>query len=294
LQNFDAVDAVNPDVPTDPAFFLNDPAVRKALHAPKKTWQMSTNYPWNSVDRGGDPSPESMTFLSDLARSASARGVQFVFFVGNDDAISPAFGTLGKSRFASIYVDHSAELNLLAASIQNTTFGDTRGFTKRPSTPWYADDGSFAGIIHAERNLTFAIMYGTGHQIAINQPAASFAFARDFIFGSNSSALQANLQAGRLADNPSLGQSALPAAAQVKYGQGTRTSMTTAPTKSVASFYSAIDVLVPTGTDGGGTAAGSGPTPSGKSGAGKMLAGTKGSSLVLGLALGISIMTGLC
>jgi carboxypeptidase D len=49
----------------------------------------------SSGTKGGDPSPETVTFLSELASNASAHNVPFVFFVGNDDPISPPFGTLG-------------------------------------------------------------------------------------------------------------------------------------------------------------------------------------------------------
>jgi hypothetical protein len=97
FDDFDAPDAVNPDTPTSPNFYMNDQTVSKALHAPSgSSWSASTKVRWNSQDHGGDSSPEPMTFLSDLATNASAKGVQFVFFVGNDDAISPAFGTLGR------------------------------------------------------------------------------------------------------------------------------------------------------------------------------------------------------
>jgi carboxypeptidase D len=42
-------------------------------------------------------------------------------------------------------------------AIQNTTFGGIQGFTKRPSTPFTDDEGNFAGIIHQERNITYAL-----------------------------------------------------------------------------------------------------------------------------------------
>jgi carboxypeptidase D len=185
-----------------------------------------------------------MTFLSDLATDASAQGVQFVFFVGNDDAISPAFGTQGTWYLPPF----TWFLTRIPASIQNTTFGGTRGFTKQPSTPWYADDGSFGGIVHTERNWTYALIYGTGHQVAVNRPAASFAFARDYIFGSNSSLLEAGKVAFAEVDNPTLTQDVIPAAPEVKFGKGSSSAVATAPAASVSAFYQAIGIETITGT----------------------------------------------
>ena len=45
--------------------------------------------------------------------------------------------------------------------IQNTTFGGIQGFTKRPNTPFTDDKGNFAGIIHQERNITYALFAGS-------------------------------------------------------------------------------------------------------------------------------------
>lgn len=39
--------------------------------------------------------PRSMTFLTELATNASNHGVHIITYVGNDDAISPHFGTEG-------------------------------------------------------------------------------------------------------------------------------------------------------------------------------------------------------
>jgi hypothetical protein len=39
---------------------------------------------------------------------------------------------------------HSASLSWT----QNTTFGGIRGFTRKPSTPWELDNGTFGGIVH--------------------------------------------------------------------------------------------------------------------------------------------------
>lgn len=56
--------------------------------------------------------------------------------------------------------------------IQNTTFGGIQGFSRKPSTPWFNDDGSFAGIVHQERNWTYVLIQAAGHLLAMQQPAA--------------------------------------------------------------------------------------------------------------------------
>ena len=48
----------------------------------------------------------------------------------------------------------------ISVVIQNTTFGGIQGFTKRPNTPFTDDKGNFAGIIHQERNITYALFAG--------------------------------------------------------------------------------------------------------------------------------------
>jgi len=97
-------------------------------------------------------------------------------------------------------------------AIQNTTFGGIRGFTVRPSTPFSDTDGQFAGLIHQERNVTYALFYGAGHMVPMYQPKAvsalyfqidyyirysyahrghpqAYAFVRDFVLGNNQTGL---------------------------------------------------------------------------------------------------------
>lgn len=50
------------------------------------------------------------------------------------------------------------------------TFGGIRGFTRRPSTPWSDADGNYAGIIHQERNVTYALVIGAGHLVPGDKP----------------------------------------------------------------------------------------------------------------------------
>ena len=68
-------------------------------------------------------------------------------------------------------------MKIMLTPVQNTTFGGIQGFTRKPATPWYDDDGEFAGIVHQERNWTYALVYGAGHQIPMWQPTAVGGFA---------------------------------------------------------------------------------------------------------------------
>ena len=61
-------------------------------------------------------------------------------------------------------------INFLPVVIQNTTFGGIQGFTQRPSTPFFDSQGNFAGKVHQERNLTFALFAGAGHLIPGTKP----------------------------------------------------------------------------------------------------------------------------
>ena len=54
--------------------------------------------------------------------------------------------------------------------IQNTTFGGIQGFSQRPSTPWFDDSGNFAGVVHQERNWTYVLVQGAGHEVPEFQP----------------------------------------------------------------------------------------------------------------------------
>ncbi|KIM27100.1 hypothetical protein M408DRAFT_24847 [Serendipita vermifera MAFF 305830] len=170
FDRFRISDALVPAAPDNPSFFLNDPTVRAAFHAPKKTWTKSFDYPFNStythpgLPSTGDPSPESQLLLSDLSNHVS-----MIFFSGNDDALAAHRGT---------------EL-----AIQNTTFGGIRGFTVRPSTPFSDVEGRFAGIIHQERGVTYALVEGAGHKGPKNKPSSAYALYREFVVGSNQTGL---------------------------------------------------------------------------------------------------------
>jgi carboxypeptidase D len=70
--------------------------------------------------------------------------------------------------------------------IQNTTFGGTRGFARKPSTPWKDDAGNAVGIVHTERRLTYALFNNVGALVPRAAPGAAYAFFRDFVLAASS------------------------------------------------------------------------------------------------------------
>lgn len=54
----------------------------------------------------------------------------------------------------------------------NMTFGGVQGFTRKPGTPFQDDQGNFAGIVHQERGLTYALFQNAGHFVAQSVPGA--------------------------------------------------------------------------------------------------------------------------
>ncbi|KAJ7354412.1 alpha/beta-hydrolase [Mycena albidolilacea] len=134
---YDVPDATSPEPFKNASTFFNDNRTRAALHSPtSKDWIRNFNYPFGSVrnrSRGnqyGDPSVEPIAFLSDLAANASTHNVSIVFYSGNDNALVQHRGT--------------------EVIIQNTMFGGTQGFTRKPSTSWFDDDGTQALVFLRE------------------------------------------------------------------------------------------------------------------------------------------------
>jgi carboxypeptidase D len=52
------------------------------------------------------------------------------------------------------------------------TFGGVQGFTRKPSTAFEDDLGNFAGIVHQERGLTYALFQNAGHLVPQSVPGA--------------------------------------------------------------------------------------------------------------------------
>lgn len=85
-------------------------------------------------------------------------------------------------KFSAIISPHSRLLRTVnrtsASSVdptffsQNTTFGGTRGFTRKPSTPWVDDNGNVAGIVHQESGILYAIFDNVGSFTPYTNPTA--------------------------------------------------------------------------------------------------------------------------
>ncbi|CAL1714161.1 unnamed protein product [Somion occarium] len=166
---YNVPDGLNPESPLDAAPFLNTNVTRAAIHAPTvKDWVPTIETPFGTDD-GWDPSVEPMAFLSELAANASERNIPIVIYSGNDDSLVAHFGT--------------------EVVIQNTTFGGIQGFTRKPSTPWFDDDGNVAGVVHQERGLTYLLFSKAGHQVPMSQPAQALTFLREYILGNNQTGL---------------------------------------------------------------------------------------------------------
>ncbi|KAJ7655810.1 alpha/beta-hydrolase [Mycena polygramma] len=233
---YDIPDGLNPEVPSDPTTFMNDNRTRAALHAPtSKDWLQSFAFPFGGTANGTqfeDPSPEPMVFLTELATNASAKGVGIVFYSGNDDSLVAHRGT--------------------ETVIQNMTFGGVQGFTRKPSTPFSDDKGNFAGIIHQERNLTYALFRGAGHLVPNSVPEAAFVFVREFILGSNKTGL-VDVNAGSVVggEDPALAADVMPGGLAIFYGDGdsaTTSLSTIAPSATLASWASFIATATATTT----------------------------------------------
>ncbi|KAF5373507.1 hypothetical protein D9757_010495 [Collybiopsis confluens] len=221
---YDIPDALNPEVPSDPSVFLNDNSTRAALHAPIKEWVEIFDFPFgsspsevNGTNPFGDPSPAPMGFMTELASNASERGVGIVIYEGNDDSL----------------VAHRG----LQVVIQNITFGGIQGFTRKPATAFTDDEGRFAGIVHQERNLTYALFQNAGHFVPRSVPEAAFVFLREFILGSNMTGFVNGTQVVGGEDS-ALAEDVMPGTTAIFYGAGTTASSLIVPAPTLASWSS--------------------------------------------------------
>ncbi|KAJ7606535.1 Alpha/Beta hydrolase protein, partial [Mycena rosella] len=248
-------DALNPEVPSDPSVFLNNNKTRAALHAPiSKNWAMEFDYPFDAVNGNefGDPSARPMTFLSDLATNASAHGVGIIFYSGNDDSLVAHRGT--------------------------------EGFTRTPSTPFNDDEGNFAGVIHQERGLTYALFQNAGHLVPQSVPAAAFAFVRDFVLGSKTTGLvDNNLGSVVGGEDPTLKQDIIPGNTVIYYGNGDSgktTLSTVVPSATLAAWNAFLGTATATAPAGGPKSTGS------STGAPSSAVGLKGSPTLRSCSVG--------
>ncbi|KAH9848633.1 alpha/beta-hydrolase [Lenzites betulinus] len=221
---YDIPDATHPEPPLNAAPFLNDERTRAALHAPtSKNWSSSFNYPFGSVynksigNEHGDPSVEPVAFLTELAANASARNVTMVFYSGNDDSQVQHRGT--------------------EVVIQNFTFGGIQGFSRKPSTPWFDDEGNFAGIVHQERNLTYVLFSGAGHLVPQWKPQQALVFLREFVLGSNKNGTVTGTTVVG-GENSTLAGDFLPGGNEIFYGSGTTAGTSVVPSATIAAWDS--------------------------------------------------------
>ncbi|KAJ6518365.1 alpha/beta-hydrolase [Mycena vulgaris] len=223
---YDVPDATNPEPFKNASTFFNDNRTRAALHSPtSKDWIRNFNYPFGSVhnrSRGnqyGDLSVEPIAFLSDLATNATANNVSIIFYSGNDDALVQHRGT--------------------EVIIQNMTFGGTQGFTVKPSTPWFDDDGKFAGIVHQERGVTYLLFDGAGHLVPLWKPAQALVFLREFVLGSNlNGTVSGNIVMG--GENTTLANDFLPGGDEIFFGSSTTAGVSTIPAATRSAWASFI------------------------------------------------------
>ncbi|EJF59037.1 alpha/beta-hydrolase [Dichomitus squalens LYAD-421 SS1] len=254
-QGFDVYqvqDALNPESPIDGSSFYNDPQMVAALHAPtSKQWAGSIPYPFlGDPVNGFDPSVEPMAFLSDLASNASQHGISVVLYSGNDDSLVAHRGT--------------------EVVIQNTTFGGTQGFSRRPSTPWIDDNGFVGGVVHQERNWTYVLVEGAGHLIPYFNPSRASTVLREFILGSNKTGLVTMGPDGDIdvegGEDVALAVDALPGQSGIAVGSITTTGTFFYPAATVAAwevFIATATVLSPQITVPVVNAKGSGAAPVG-------------------------------
>ncbi|KAI0749833.1 alpha/beta-hydrolase [Daedaleopsis nitida] len=240
---YDIPDGTNPEPFKNASTFFNDNRTRAALHAPtSKDWIRNFNYPFGSVhDRSkgnqyGDPSVEPIAFLSELAANASAANVSIIFYSGNDDALVQHRGT--------------------EVIIQNMTFGGTQGFTRPPATPWFDDDGNFAGIVHQERGLAYVLFDSAGHLVPLWKPAQALVFLREFVLGDNlNGTVSGNVVVG--GENVTLAGEFLPGGNVVYFGSSATQGTSTIPAATQAAWSSfiatATAVPSPLGTNSAST-----------------------------------------
>ncbi|KAF9454245.1 alpha/beta-hydrolase [Macrolepiota fuliginosa MF-IS2] len=258
---FNVYDIPSPSVMGDASVFLNDPQTRKALNAPtSKDWEMQ--FPFVFGDPNAiDPSPEPMTFLTDLATNATKQNISAVFYSGNNDALIAHRGT--------------------EVTIQNTTFGGIQGFTRKPSTPWNDDSGNFAGIVHQERNWTYVLFNNVGHVVPEGAPSAAFTFFREFVVGHNQTGLVLTTPNGSTVvggENATLAADVMPGRDEVIYGSGTVVSTFVFPqaTRDAWQQFIRTETATPTGVAGRANTASAGAVVLGGRGALSWIVGVIG------------------
>jgi carboxypeptidase D len=134
-------------------------------------------------------------------------------------------------------IAHHRSLEIL---IQNTTFGGTQGFTRKPSTPWVDDNGNVAGIVHQERGILYAIFDNVGSFTPYTNPTAAHTFFREYVFNSNTTGsitIDSNNQLAVLGgEDPDVADDAPRIASRIFLGAGATQSTLVAPSATVAAW----------------------------------------------------------
>ncbi|TFY62128.1 hypothetical protein EVG20_g6814 [Dentipellis fragilis] len=228
-------DLVNPQPSLDAGPYFNSDQVRGALHAPtSKNWTSVAAYPFGSTTNisssanvFGDSSAEPITFFNDFVSTAAAHNVEFILFTGANNAIANHRG--------------------LEILIQNATFGGTRGFTRKPSTPWADDDGNVAGIVHTERGITYGLFDGVGHLIPHFSPGAAYVFLRDFIVNANETgSITTDSKSNTVVlggEDPSIADDVPRIATEIFLGASSTQSTFAAPSATVAAWQSFLGTV---------------------------------------------------
>ena len=145
---------------------------KEYIHAdPKKVWYECSTTPVSLGTRRGD---NVHTLILRLAQ---------VFVNGKDKSLSPQevgiMTRLIDNSPSGRTVIQNGVLDVIimalgsALSIQNLTFGDSRGFHHKPTRELIVG-GEKKGLVQTERGLTFLQATGSGHMIPQDQPATAY------------------------------------------------------------------------------------------------------------------------
>ncbi|MCJ1390106.1 hypothetical protein MMC18_002964 [Xylographa bjoerkii] len=139
------------------ANYLNQPAVRAAIHAPDKDI-VDCNVTVQETLAAEMVTPPAFAIIPSLLE----QNITVHIYSGDYDIILPHIGT---------------EL-----VIQNMTWNGLQGLQCPPDRLFYSN-GVLAGNWGYERGLSYHHFLRAGHSVPHDQPAAAFAFVRDFVIG---------------------------------------------------------------------------------------------------------------
>lgn len=111
-----------------------------------------------------------------------------------------------------------------------------------PSTPWFDDDGKFAGIVHQERNWTYVLFDGASHLVPQKKPAQAFVFLREFFLGKNQTGLVVNSSTVPVigGESRTLTDDVLPGTSVIFIGSLSTQSTVTYPAATVSAWNSFV------------------------------------------------------